>query len=285
MIDFAKETMIPELKRLWHYGFPEDTEYCDFYFDNYFSVRDCIVVSGEKGIETATYMFRGECEANKKIYKAVYWYACATWKEFQRKGNLSLALDFLQKYCIDNNIDIIAVRPVEETFSTYDKRGFSPSIALQRTTAVISETKFEDIVRECAVEDFIKMRGAYLDDYCISWDDKTTQYMYKDICLDGGILTVYIDAAHYYAAYTLYENELLIRETNCPPSDMRRLLYNVCRHIDYSGDVTIYLRCGEELNFEEVKKSEKMYYAHIWINPASELYGVNTDWYINLTAD
>ena len=285
MIDFAQDEMIPELKRIWLRGFPEDTEYCGFYFENYFSPENCIVVSGNSGIETATYMFRGRCLANGKMYNAVYWYGCVTREECRRRGNLSCALEFLQGYCTKNCIDIIAVSSVDETFPLYESHGFSPGINVLRTRMKVSYLLFNDNVSVCGYEEFTKMRGAYLGDYSICWDDKTERYMYKDLCRDGGIVTVDIDGLCYYAAYTLYENELLIRETDCTTDIVRRLIYDVCRYLGYTGAVTLYTRLNDKPEFDEIILSEPMYYAHIWINPSSELSGKKAPWYINLTAD
>lgn len=287
MIKFASDTMITELKELWLECFEGDDEYCDFFFENYFSCKNCVVHTNDDNdeVEAAAYIFRGEVKINSAVHTVLFLYAGATFKKHRKSGKCSAICQFIADYCKENNIGIIALSTSASSLSLCEKSGMIPNINMRSANFMIDNIIEAPHCQKCSYPEFADMRNQFLNnDFEIYWTDETLKYMYTEIQTSGDIVKTTINNNIYYAAYTVFENELLIRETNCPPDNMYDMINSICAYINYKGKVTVYTNAETELNLKNITSQETFCYAHIWFIDET-LNLSDAKWYINLTAE
>lgn len=286
MIRFASPSMITELKALWLECFPGDDEYCDFFFDHYFSPETCVVHAGEGGeVEAAAYIFRGKVKIAGRTETVLFLYAGATFKKYRKMGKCSAICRWIADYCRENGIGIIALSTSPSSLSLCEKSGMIPMANMASATVV--REKITDALScvKCDYSAFAQMRSAYLsEDFAIDWTEETLRYMHAEMQTSGDIVRCMIGGSTCYAAYTLLEDELLIRETNCPPADMSALVDAVCAYAGWQGKVTVYTKADAEPCLPDAVSRDVFCYAHMWFVDES-LAVPGAKWYINLTAE
>lgn len=286
MIQFASNAMIDELKALWLEGFEGDDEYCSFFFKNYFSCENCVVHTNDRGeVESAVHIFRGKVNISGKEHTVVFLYAVATFRKYRKMGKFSAICSFLADYCRENGIGIIALSTTPPSRSPCEKLGMRPGINMGAVSMMLNRVVNAYSCEKCGYGEFAAMRNAFVGrDFEIYWPDETLKYMYSEMQTSGDIVKIVMNDHTYYAAYTRLEDELLIRETNCPSDDMSAMVDSVCAHIHYQGKITIYTKAGTVLSIENAISQEVFCYAHMWF--IDETLDIpNADWYINLTAE
>lgn len=278
--------MTTELKSLWNECFEGDEEYCDFFFENYFSCKNCVVHTNDNDeVEAAAYIFRGEVKISGKVYSVIFLYAGATFKKYRKTGKCSAICKFIADYCRSNNIDIIALSTSANSLSLCEKGGMVPA-AYMRSVSINSDKSAKAYPCEkCGYGEFSAMRKNFLsNDFDIYWTDETLKYMHAEMQTSGDIVKAAIDGNTYYAAYTVFDDELLIRETNCPTDRIIEMANSVCRFAHYSGKITVYSKDNTVFDTAANTASERFCYAHmLFIN--ADLNIPNAEWYINLTAE
>ena len=286
MIQFASNAMMDELKTLWLEGFEGDDEYCAFFFKHYFSCENCVVHTNDRGeVEAAVYIFRGKVNISGREHAVLFLYAVATFRKYRNMGKFSAICSFLADYCRENSRGIIALSTTPPSRSPCEKLGMLPKINMGAVSVVLDRAVNAYPCEQCGYAEFAAMRKAFLDrDFDICWPDETLKYMHSEMQTSGDIVKTVINNSTYYAAYTRLEDELLIRETNCPPDDMPAMIDSVCAYIHYQGKITIYTRADTVLALKNTISQEVFCYAHMWF--IDETLDIpNASWYINLTAE
>ena len=226
MIQFAAPSMIEELKALWLECFPGDEEYCSFFFERYFSPDSCVVHTGDNGeVEAAAYIFRGSVRVGDREETVLFLYAGATFKKYRKMGKCSAICRWIADYCRKNGIGIIVLSVSPSSQSLCEKSGMIPMANMASATVVRENISGALPCEKCDYPSFAQMRGEYLSgDFEISWTQDTLRYMYEEMQTSGDIVGCTIGGERFYAAYTVLEDELLIRETNCPSEALSALV-------------------------------------------------------------
>ena len=286
MVRFASNDMIDELKNLWCECFEGDDEYCRFFFEHYFSCENCVVFTNDHGeVEAAVHMFRGAVTIGGKPQQVLFLYAGATFAQHRKKGRLTALLGYIEAYCREQGIGIVSASLEETSRPVCEKNGMRPVVNMRAASMVRNRAEYTYPCEECGYDEFALMRNEYLNrEFNIYWTEKSLRYMHAEMKTSGDIVKVFIDDCVCYAAYTCLEDELLIRETNCPAKDMSALVDSLCAHIGYKGKVTVYTRADTILRPEDAISQDTFCYAHIWF--IDETLDVEAaEWYINLTAE
>lgn len=286
MIKFASENMINELKSLWVECFEGDGAYCDFFFENYFSCENCVVsVNDNDEVEAAAYIFRGEVRVEGKVHSVVFLYAGATFKKYRKSGKCSAICSFAADYCRNSGIDIIALSTSASSLSLCEKGGMVPAVYMRAAHINSDKSVRTYPCVKCGYEEFADMRKDFLsNDFDIYWTGETLKYMYAEMQTSGDIVKTVIGGSTYYAAFTVFDDELLIRETNCPRENIAEMANSVCGYAHYSGKITVYTKSGAPLDIAGGTADECFCYAHMqFIN--AQLNIPDAQWYINLTAE
>ncbi|MBQ3076233.1 MAG: GNAT family N-acetyltransferase [Clostridia bacterium] len=286
MIRFASTDMVDTLKALWLTGFPGDDDYCDFYFKHHFSPEHCAVsVSDEGEVEAAVHFYRGRVRIDGTEHRLLFLYAVATFPEYRGRGKFSEICRFLADYGREAGIPLIALSTTPPSQSPCERLGMVPKIGMASVSIEFAAAGSPPPCEPCGFAEFAALRSAFLCcDFEITWPEDTLRYMYDELHTSGGVLKTTVHDRPCYAAYTLLDDELLIRETDCPPEAIETLVQAVGTHLHHQGKLTVYSRADTCLPLESPLSREVFCYAHIWFLDES-LDRPDACWYINLTAE
>ena len=111
----SKEKLI----NLWHNVFGDDRAYIELIFQKNSSFCDIFTVEENGEICSVLYLF--DCSVNicGEYFLGKYLYAAATDKNHRRKGLMGKLIKESQVYCVENNLDFIALLPANESLYTY----------------------------------------------------------------------------------------------------------------------------------------------------------------------
>lgn len=287
-LSHPKASDIPQLKRIWCEGFPDDKEsYCDFYFERHFSPERCLVVYNGIEAESAIHWFdsyyKGS-DGNK--YDFIFIYAAATLKKYRGHNNLKYMVEGCRKFASDSGKSGIVAAAADELAYLYDKWGFIRISQMHTYSANTAPGHGSVIWKVCPFDEFMSMREDYLDRLgnCFYWHDDAAKYMYDDIFTKGQVLMSQFEGRNYFAVCTFEKDRIIIRETNFPAGKFVLLSESISKYNSYSGKIAIYTHEKVDIcsgNFTE----EDIYYGHYRLIskfPGSENLG---NAYINLIAD
>lgn len=290
MIVFPDDSLKSELIRLWKTCFPEDAEYCDFYFENCYKPERCLALVGEKGLESAFYWFDGELRTDKKAYKAIFLYAGATYSQFRCKGNIASMFSEIKDYCIKNDIAAFILSALATSRGVSEKYGLIPNIRHRET---ICECRTEGETAElflCSENEFKKMREKYLSGipYSVAWSDYDMSYMFKELNYSGSILKMTFNGEEFYAVTETDGDSLLIKETNISQKLFQLLINSLSVYFSECNEMKIHTPVSVVPEIMNIKSSQPVYYGHTYfVSESPEIKEIKEteELYINLTAE
>jgi predicted acetyltransferase len=94
MIEFAQWNMRRELSALWQEAFEDSKRIPDFFLNNLFNPKDCLVYKSGKEIAAAVYLLPASVLWNGKAVQAHYIFAAATAKRYRARGYMSSLLAY-----------------------------------------------------------------------------------------------------------------------------------------------------------------------------------------------
>jgi GNAT superfamily N-acetyltransferase len=92
MIGFASWEMRPELSRIWQVCFQEPARPAEFFLNNLFSPRDCLVYRVGETVAAAVYLLPARVASAKGPLQAHYIYAAATLPRYRGRGYMASLL-------------------------------------------------------------------------------------------------------------------------------------------------------------------------------------------------
>lgn len=279
---------IPQLKKIWCEGFPDDAEgYCDFYFERYFRPDRCLAVYNGTEIESAVHWFDAYYKGDGgDRYGFLFPYAGATLQKYRGHRNLQNMIGGCRQLTVNRGKSGMIFAAAEELVHLYDHWGYK-RIAKLHTYSLNTVPKDNGIFwKVCPFVKFKILRTNYLDELgnCFYWEREAERYMYDDIFTKGHILICEYDSSEYYTVCTAERDGMIIRETNFPLNKANYLIESISSYYSYSGKLTVYTHKDDFLctsNFI----AKDIYYGHYGLNETfagSECLGSS---YINLIAD
>jgi hypothetical protein len=94
MIEFAQWNMRRELSALWQECFGDPKRIPDFFLNNVFSPRDCLVYRSGGELAAAVYLLPAQILSGGKAVRAHYIFAAATARRFRSRGYMSSLLAY-----------------------------------------------------------------------------------------------------------------------------------------------------------------------------------------------
>lgn len=94
MIEFAQWNMRRELSLLWQEAFGDRKRIPDFFLNNIFSPRDCLVFQIGKEIAAAVYLLPASVLCSGRAVQAHYIFAAATAQKYRSRGYMSALLAY-----------------------------------------------------------------------------------------------------------------------------------------------------------------------------------------------
>ncbi len=293
MVTFPDDSEISSLKDLWKACFPEDSEFCDFYFEHCFRNDHCLVYSGESGIESAFYWFDGFLNTGTQRLPVIFLYAGATYKQYRSKGNIYKMFEKITEYCRQRNIAAFVLSALNTSKGVSERFGLSPDIVLRETVVKKpSCSNCEIKPQKCSLEDFKRLRKISVDDCenSIGWSDYDLEFMYRELNFSGEIISLELDGKKHYAVISEDEEAetLLVKETDVPADKLQLLAESVfCFKSDYKA-MKILTRPNDIPDCLETESSRLVYYAHVYYvldTPEIKAAREKGELYINLTAE
>ena len=290
MIISPDDSLKSELIRLWKTCFPEDSEYCDFYFNNCYKPERCLALMGENGLESAFYWFDGELHTDKKTYKVIFLYAGATYSQFRCKGNIASMFSEIKDYCIKNDIAAFILSALSTSRGVSEKYGLIPNIRHRETVCECRASVETAELSLCGEDEFKKMREKYLlcIPYSVAWSDYDMSYMFNELNYSGSILKMTYNDEMFYAVTEIDGDLLLIKETNISQKLFQLLIDNLSAYFSECNEIKIHTPVSVIPEIVNIKSSHPVYYGHTYFvseNPEINEIKETEELYINLTAE
>lgn len=278
--------MVNELKRLWLECFPDDEEYCELFFNEYFTVDRCLIIKNNYEIESALYTFDAITHTDDSEIPSLYLYAISTSEKYRGRGNAGKLIEYVKKQCIENNIKYIYLKAADTIDGFYEKFGFVDNIYLNRYTCLPSDDEYNLDFENCPFDEFQKMRNEYLSliENSVIWSPETLLFMYKEICSYGKIIKFSIDSCDYYAVVSMPDDMLIIRETNLLSKYYQHLINCVASYFIWEKEVIIHSSQNLVPFLKNILSADKKYNGHSYFvvdDPSIS----QRNYYMNLVAE
>lgn len=241
MIQFADNTMVEQLKKIWKECFHDEDSYVDFFFGEYFHDESTLVYLIDKKPVSMLTLMPAKLHEKNGVRKVYYVYAVATLPEAQGKGYSSKLLNYANEITKNSTFLQPATKELE---NFYERNGYSSTIirkmirikreqlALEEKTqmelkaATITTESKRFAIKELRSEDsslYKKIRDGRLSatNY-IEWEEYELDYAIKENAFTGG-KTLLIDDS-YIVMVREYEDVLYIREHTMPSNLIMELV-------------------------------------------------------------
>lgn len=258
--------MIPEMKEIWREGFPQDSEYVEFFFKEYYKPECAAVIIGESGMETVGYRLPARINTGIGKDKQLPVYMClagTTRKEFRGKGNIVKIMDFFAADAAKNGYCGIIGSLLMSSREIHKKHNAMPPNVFIRES-VFENNSFTkgDILNSvpCPQKIFVKLRRDYIDKriYSIYWLENELEFLMKDIRLNGEVLL--LNEKH-YAVVSDFGKNVLVRETDYPKDRLCDIVKTVSSLYPAAEKITVQTPQGEDIDASDCVSSEIVYSA------------------------
>ena len=126
MIGYAEWNMRSELAALWRVCFHEPARYPNYFLNNLFRPRDCLVYRVAGGIAAAVYLLPAQLVLDGRRARAHYVFAAGTLPRFRSRGYMASLLACAAIRGAERGDEYSAVLPADERlYSFYERNGYS----------------------------------------------------------------------------------------------------------------------------------------------------------------
>ncbi|MCL1901362.1 MAG: GNAT family N-acetyltransferase [Firmicutes bacterium] len=193
-----KNTHKQNLIDLYLKSFDDNVTYVNYFFDNYYSEKNCVSIYKKGRCISALHLVDKELSFLGKSIKCPYIFAASTMAEFQKQGNFRAVLNAAFKRLYKRGDSVCALYPFEHSF--YQKFGFATVCYVQNIKLVFSEAaeKKSDTKTDC-------LTGIYNEyfknfDIYVKRQNADMQKKVDECMISGGKLIVFDNS------YILYDN-------------------------------------------------------------------------------
>lgn len=225
MISFAEKIDIPHLKKLWQISFGDENEYIDFFFENRFDEKECIVFK-ENNVPVSM-LFAFDCSLSDGL-KGKYIYAACTLPQCRGKGIMEKLIEYAKEAFInDLKYDFLCLVPASERlFGYYAKFGFKPFFKHEITSLTNNDPELK-VFTALQFEDFVLLREKFLSN-AVRWGENHLKYIFDENLFRAG------------KNIKINDGYVLFREED-----------DTCTIIEYAGDI-------KEKDFLSLTKCKKV---------------------------
>lgn len=147
MIGFASWNMRPELSRVWQACFQEPARPAEFFLNNYFSPRDCLVYRVGETVAAAVYLLPARIVSSQGPVRAHYIYAAATLPRFRGRGYMASLLACAAMEGARRGDRYSVVLPADDgLYGLYEKSGYVPFFRVRNLS--VSADRLAGLARE-----------------------------------------------------------------------------------------------------------------------------------------
>ena len=126
MIGFASWGMRSELSRLWQICFEEPARPADFFLNNFFSPRNCLVYRVGETVAAAVHLLPARVVSKNGAVRAHYVYAAATLPQYRGRGYMASLLACAAMEGARRGDRYSVVLPADEgLYGLYEKSGYT----------------------------------------------------------------------------------------------------------------------------------------------------------------
>jgi len=198
MIAFAKDSMIPGLKRLWKSCFDDPDEYIELYFRHRYRAANTLVnVSGGEPVAMLTMLPVTATSPGLEI-PARYIFAVATHPDYQRKGLGSELLGRAHDWMKSQGVGLSVLAPGSAgLFDFYHRHGYKPIFQLKHVcyspSLPYAASAERLAVFPSQLSPLLSMRDRFFGGsrLFVRWDRSALSYIDRECALLGGSTLVF----------------------------------------------------------------------------------------------
>ena len=126
MIEFATNTNLTEIRKIWQSIFLDDDSYLDIYFNNYIKPENSLIYRVDGEVAAVLNMVEYNFSFYNEILPCYYLTALATVPKYRRKGYMEALINESMTIMLKRNIALAILIPGEEwLYNFYANYGFS----------------------------------------------------------------------------------------------------------------------------------------------------------------
>ena len=142
---------IPDMKDLWLEAFPEDTEFVDVFFRDFYKPSKTLLRYDGDTLVSMLFWIDVKLKYKKRVFKGAYLYGVATRLSERHAGHFTaLHSEFLETLRAKKYKFALTLPATDSLFSFYKRLGYT--LPLRKTEYTISTLDFEEITAEQAWE-------------------------------------------------------------------------------------------------------------------------------------
>lgn len=246
MVTFAKEEMVPQLKRIWKECFGDTDAYINFYFDNRFRAEDTLVWSEGKQPVSMLGMLPASIWVNGSKEPVYYIYGVGTLAGYRNRGIAGRLLQYAGRELNRSSILVPADRIL---FPYYEKYGYRPlfPICEERLVLVhglsvrktVNPEKDFQVITADALE-YKKIRDSrFCRDGYVEWEKSAVAYAIEECRLSGGeAYLILIEGRVEILLYCMNGRELYIKETTLNGRNLNKVIRWLAGKTGYDTIIT-----------------------------------------------
>lgn len=147
----GSKARIPDMKKLWLEAFPEDTEYVDVFFRDFYKPSRTLLRYDGTTLVSMLFWIDVRLKYKKRVFKGAYLYGVATKLTERHAGHFTaLHTEFIDVIKSNKYKFAVTVPATDSLFSFYKRLGYT--LPFRKTEYSISTLDFEEITAEEAWE-------------------------------------------------------------------------------------------------------------------------------------
>ena len=215
MIRFADDTMLSQLKNIWHECFGDDEKYIDMYFGGRFKKGRCLVYT-ENDIPCAMLIiYDTKIKSGGEDMPVSYIYGVATHPDYQGKGISTKLLEYAKDLISKEGGFSVLAPATKELIEFYEKRGYYKSFFVKQAEWDVSENDINAEFSDVSAGEYKRLRDIRFDrEGYISWSGDIIEYaLHENHFFGGKTRKISVDGAEYAVMYYVNDGMLYVQET------------------------------------------------------------------------
>lgn len=214
---FAEPPDLPEIRRLWRDGFPEDTgEEIDEFLRRVNLSSECLLaLEGSRAVSMA-FLLPAVLTSGEERWPVWYLYAAATRADRRGEGLFRELLTAAEKTARKTNRAAIFLRPASQRLSLYYERlGFEPFFCCESGSGQAKPAE-RLAVSVISPAEYAARRAKVLPETAVLWEPR---FLHGTVCMPEGL-----------AVCEPRNGTLYVRELLCAPQERERLCAGLAAH-------------------------------------------------------
>ncbi len=211
----AKNTDIPELKKLWQICFNDRMKYINVFFKRLFVADSTVVAECDGTVVGVVYILNRSLNGEKFLYG----YGIGVSPEYRGNNICKIMLDAIKEYCARENL-IFGLHPANEKLAEFYQRiGLNEMYSLKEVdgTEFSSDNLYK--LTDITADEFYNLRKSAFSN-SVEWDKKTLEYI-----LENGEIVKKITLHNKVCYFVInkHKNAVTVKESNANEEEIKEV--------------------------------------------------------------